>query len=43
LRPLVTAEGPNPVDVAARHRSSGPRPFEHPYYWAAFILVGDPS
>ena len=20
----------------------GKRPFEHPYYWAAFILVGDP-
>jgi CHAT domain-containing protein len=18
-------------------------PFEHPYYWAAFILIGDPS
>ncbi len=21
---------------------SGPRPFAHPYYWAAFILIGDP-
>jgi serine/threonine protein kinase/tetratricopeptide (TPR) repeat protein len=21
---------------------SAPRPFEHPYYWAAFILIGDP-
>jgi CHAT domain-containing protein len=19
------------------------RPFEHPYYWAAFVLLGDPS
>jgi CHAT domain-containing protein len=19
------------------------RPFEHPYYWAAFILIGDPG
>jgi CHAT domain-containing protein len=19
------------------------RPFEHPYYWAAFILIGDPD
>jgi len=18
------------------------RPYEHPYYWAAFILIGDP-
>ncbi|HEY8503464.1 MAG TPA: CHAT domain-containing protein, partial [Gemmataceae bacterium] len=23
--------------------SGAPRPFAHPYYWSAFILVGDPS
>jgi CHAT domain-containing protein len=40
LRPLVTAEGSKP---AAPPRPSGSRPFEHPYYWAAFILVGDPN
>jgi len=22
---------------------SGRRPYEHPYYWSAFILIGDPS
>jgi CHAT domain-containing protein len=22
---------------------AGVTPFDHPYYWAAFILVGDPS
>jgi len=22
--------------------TDGPRPFEHPYYWSAFILIGDP-
>jgi CHAT domain-containing protein len=22
---------------------AGPRPFGHPYYWAAFILIGDPQ
>jgi CHAT domain-containing protein len=21
---------------------AGARPYAHPYYWAAFILVGDP-
>jgi CHAT domain-containing protein len=31
-------EGPKPVQV----RPTCDRPFEHPYYWSAFILVGDP-
>ena len=22
---------------------AGERPFEHPFYWAAFLLVGDPD
>jgi CHAT domain-containing protein len=22
--------------------TDAPRPFEHPYYWSAFILIGDP-
>ena len=22
---------------------TGSRPYEHPYYWAAFILIGDPD
>jgi hypothetical protein len=26
-----------------REPGSSPRPFEHPYYWAAFILAGDPG
>ena len=40
--------------AAARHRTASrgsrcsgrpdsPRPFEHPYYWAAFILIGNPD
>jgi CHAT domain-containing protein len=31
-----------PVD-AAWAKQQPERPFEHPYYWAAFILVGDPG
>jgi len=22
---------------------SGERPFEHPHFWAAFVLIGDPG
>jgi CHAT domain-containing protein len=40
LRPLVLA-GPPPG--AAGPRSSAPRRYAHPNYWAAFILVGDPG
>jgi CHAT domain-containing protein len=29
-------KGPGPAVAAAR-------PFEHPYYWSAFILIGDPD
>jgi CHAT domain-containing protein len=32
-------EGPKP----ARIRPASQHPFEHPYYWSAFILIGDPS
>ncbi len=31
-----------PVD-AAWVRDQPERPFAHPYYWAAFILIGDPG
>jgi len=31
-RKVKTAPSANPA-----------RPFEHPYYWAAFVLVGDPN
>jgi CHAT domain-containing protein len=42
LRPLATTGGA-PGPPSPRPPSSGPRPFEHPYYWAAFILIGDPG
>ena len=31
-----------PKGPSAPAPSSAPKRFEHPYYWAAFILVGDP-
>jgi hypothetical protein len=31
--------GPKPAQI----RQTPQRPFEHPYYWSAFILIGDPS
>jgi CHAT domain-containing protein len=32
-----------PREAAAEKPPAGPRPFAHPYYWAAFILIGDPD
>ena len=43
VRPLVTASGPKPATAASEPaRAGAPGRFAHPYYWAAFILVGDP-
>jgi CHAT domain-containing protein len=41
LRPLATPGGA-PREPSPSSRVSGPRPYAHPYYWAAFVLVGDP-
>jgi CHAT domain-containing protein len=38
-RPLVTASAP----PRSRREEKGNRPYSHPNYWAAFILVGDPG
>jgi CHAT domain-containing protein len=40
--PIATA-GAAPRESEAGTKPTGPRPFAHPYYWAAFILIGDPS
>ena len=41
--PLATAGAAPPLEKAAVEAAAGPRPFAHPYYWAAFILIGDPN
>jgi hypothetical protein len=44
LRPLAT---PGPAQVGGNRlagpRADGQRLYAHPYYWAAFVLVGDPG
>jgi CHAT domain-containing protein len=45
VRPLVVvveADGPAPRAAASAPRLAGVRPYTHPYYWASFILIGDP-
>jgi CHAT domain-containing protein len=43
VRPLAAASGPAPRDLPPSSKSAGVRPYAHPYYWAAFILIGDPN
>jgi CHAT domain-containing protein len=40
LRPLATTGGARSEQAP---RPGSPRPFEHPNYWAAFVLIGDPD
>jgi hypothetical protein len=43
VRPLVDeANGPAPRAVSSSSQPAGVRPYAHPYYWASFILIGDP-
>jgi CHAT domain-containing protein len=39
VRPLAAASGAGPLAPAA----SGSRPYAYPYYWASFVLAGDPD
>ena len=43
VRPLAKVEGPAPRGVGGLRRPTGVRPYAHPYYWASFILIGDPN
>jgi CHAT domain-containing protein len=39
VRPLAKASGTAPLSA----KVAGVRPYDHPYYWGAFVLVGDPE
>jgi CHAT domain-containing protein/tetratricopeptide (TPR) repeat protein len=41
-RPLAKVAGPAPRDRSSGPGPTGVRPYAHPYYWASFILIGDP-
>src|SRR5262249_39226960 len=41
-RPLAKFEGPAPRDPSSPPGPTGARPYAHPYYWASFLLIGDP-
>ncbi len=43
VRPLAKADRTTPPNAQSSPNSSGKRPFDHPYFWAAFVLVGDPD
>jgi CHAT domain-containing protein len=42
-RPLVKPSGPANAAATPTSKPAGVRPYAHPYYWAAFILIGDPG
>jgi CHAT domain-containing protein len=42
VRPLAQADGPASHTVSSAPQPAGVRPYAHPYYWASFILIGDP-
>src|SRR5262249_8962785 len=43
VRPLAEADGPAPRAAISALQPAGVRPYAHPYYWAAFILIGNPK
>ncbi len=43
LRPLARGKGASARNEATNPNSGSAKPYEHPYFWAAFVLVGDPE
>jgi CHAT domain-containing protein len=42
VRPLTQFDGPAPRSASSSSQPANVRPYAHPYYWASFILIGDP-
>jgi CHAT domain-containing protein len=43
VRPLAKNSSPEARETPLSSEPAGVRPYAHPYYWAAFILIGDPN
>jgi len=43
VRRLTDLSGPGGRKAAPSSKLAASRPYAHPYYWAAFILIGDPN
>ncbi|MGO9919583.1 MAG: CHAT domain-containing protein [Isosphaeraceae bacterium] len=43
VRPLAKDSGAPAIIAPTSRTSTGIRPYDHPYFWAAFVLVGDPD
>ncbi|HKI20373.1 MAG TPA: CHAT domain-containing protein, partial [Isosphaeraceae bacterium] len=43
VRPLAKVGEGTSGSASASPKSTGVRRYDHPYYWAAFVLVGDPD
>jgi tetratricopeptide (TPR) repeat protein len=43
VRPLTKLSGPADSKAASSSRPAGVRPYAHPSFWAAFILIGAPQ
>jgi tetratricopeptide (TPR) repeat protein len=43
VRPLAREKGAPARKEAPASKSSSIKPYEHPHFWAAFVLVGDPD
>jgi tetratricopeptide (TPR) repeat protein len=43
VRPLAREKGAPARKESPAPKSSSTKPYDHPYFWAAFVLVGDPD